>query len=211
MLKDYHRTNTVKALREQFSEVALGAIISANLNQDHLIKGQIGHPHYHVDENSFGRSFAYLEKNRAMIRPALEKEDVMSAWQAFGRLTHVGQDLYAHSNYVTLWLGRFPADSWPPADSIDPLDQSILAGPDLRSGKIYWPLEPLSWIPAIKRFILPLIPRDSHAWMNLDAPECGPKFAYAFAAAVKRTRHEFNLTVQAFPPALLSCFTGTIN
>ena len=211
MIKDYHRAITVQALREQFSEAALEAIIAANLNQDHLIKGQIGHPYYHVDENSFGRSFEYLEKNRAMIQPALEKGDVLSARQAFGRLTHVGQDLYAHSNYVTLWLSRFPADGWPLADLIDPLDQSILAGPDLRSGKIYWPLEPMSWIPIMKRFILPLIPRDSHAWMNLDTPDCGPKFAYAFSAAVKRTRHEFDLTVQAFPPALMWRFTGINN
>ena len=87
---------------------------------------------------------------------------------------------------------------------MDPLDGDLLNGPELRSGKIYWPLEPLSWIPRIGRWIMPLLPRDSHAWMNLDAPERGPAFPYAIAAAVKRTRYEYELTVSRLPDGLLA-------
>ena len=206
MLIEFHRAITVQALRVQFSETALEAVIYGNIHQDRPA-GQVGHPEFHFDENAFERSRAYLEQNRLQILPALERGDPMSAWHAFGRLTHAAQDFYAHSNYVTLWLERFPADGWPPPAEIDPLDADLLACP-LRSGKIYWPLEPFSWIPALKRFIIPLLPRDSHAWMNLDTPERGPKFAYAFAAAVKRTVHEFEQTTRLFPPELLAIFRG---
>ncbi|KAF0108367.1 MAG: hypothetical protein FD146_941 [Anaerolineaceae bacterium] len=206
MFKEYHLAITAQALRGRFSETALDAILFGNTRQDRPA-GQIGHPEYHFDDNAFERSAAYIERNRTEVRAALERGDALPAWHAFGRLTHAAQDFYAHSDYVTLWLDRFPADGWPPADAIDPLDADLLAGP-LRSGKIYWPLEPFSWIPALKRFVLPLLPRDSHAWMNLDWPERGPKFAYAYAAAVKRTAHEFDLTAQSLPPELLSRFMG---
>lgn len=136
-----------------------------------------------------------MQQNRSIILPALEAGDARSAQQAFGRLTHAAQDFYAHSNYVLRWLGRFPEGHWPPPNEIDPLDGDLLMGPELRSGKIYWPLEPFSWIPWIGRFILPLLPRDSHAWMNLDKPDRGPAFPYAIAAALKRTRLEYDLTV----------------
>jgi hypothetical protein len=208
MFKEGHRLITREALREQFSEHALDAIISANVYQDRPA-GQIGHDEFHFDNNAFAKGIAYLEKNRTEVRVALEKGDVLSAWRAFGRLTHAAQDFYAHSNYVTLWLERFPADAWPLPEEIDPLDRDLLAGP-LCSGRIYL-LEPLSWIPALKKFIVPLIPRDSHAWMNLDTPDQGPKYAYAYAAAVKRTRYEFNLTGQSLASELLARFTGKTN
>jgi hypothetical protein len=206
MLKEFHRAITAQALRGQFSEVALEAVIHGNIHQDRPA-GQVRHPEFHFDENAFERSRAYMEQNRFQVLRTLERGDTLSAWHAFGRLTHAAQDFYAHSNYVTLWLERFPADGWPPPVEIDPLDADLLASP-LRSGKIYWPLEPFSWIPALKRFIIPLLPRDSHAWMNLDTPERGPRFAYAFAAAVKRTAHEFEQTTRLVPPELLATFNG---
>jgi hypothetical protein len=208
MHKNGHRLITTEALRDQFSRRALETIISANLYQDRPA-GQVGHDEFHFDNNAFAKGDAYIEKNRIEVHIALENADVLSAWNAFGRLTHTAQDFYAHSNYVTLWLSRFPSDGWPPPAEIDPLDRDTLAGP-LRSGHIYL-LEPLSWIPPLKRFILPFLPRDSHGWMNLDTAEQGPKFAYAFAAAVKRTRHEFVLTTQSLAPDLLARFTDKFN
>ncbi len=53
------------------------------------------------------------------------------------------------------------------------------------------------------RIVIPLLPRDSHAWMNLDSPARGPGFAYAFAAAVKRTRYEYERTVDGLQSSLL--------
>ncbi len=205
MLKPYHRAITEQALKEFFTPAALERVIAANLYQDRP-RGQIGHAEYHFDQNAFAASWAYIEANRALIRPGLEAGDAASAQRAFGRLSHTAQDLYAHSNYVTLWLGRFPKEGWPPPEEIDPFDGDLLDGPDLRSGKIYWPLEPLSWIPGLGRFIVPLLPRDSHAWMNLDAPSRGPKFPYAFAAAVKCTRNEYEVTIRDLKPDLLSRF-----
>ena len=71
--------------------------------------------------------------------------------------------------------------------------------PELHSGRLYYPWEVLSFIPIVKRFIIPLLPKDSHAHMNLDSPERGKRFAYAFEAAVKRTTAEFESTVTDLP------------
>ncbi len=203
MLKKYHRAITTQALSAYFSPWALEVVITANLRQDHWLRGQIGHPEYHFDQNAFHESLDYIEHNRAIVRPALEAGNALKAQQALGRLTHAAQDFYAHSNYVTRWLGRFPEGQRPDPDEMDAIDETLLKGPDLRSGKIYWPLEPFSWIPGIGRFILPLLPRNSHAWMSLDSPARGPAFAYAFMAAAKRTRYEYELTITGLPPGLL--------
>jgi hypothetical protein len=125
-----------------------------------------------------------------------------------GRLTHAGQDLYAHSNYVSLWLSNFQEGNYPPPEEIDPFDCGLLQSPDLHSGKIYWPLEPFSWIPLIRKFVVPFLPRDSHAWMNLDGPERGPLFQYAVAAAVKRSSYEYEQTVRCLSSELLLSFNG---
>lgn len=208
MLTKYHRLITVEALGEWFSREALEEVVSANLGQDHWLRGQIGHDEYHVDRNSFARSWAYIEENRRLVRPALEAGDARAARQAFGRLTHTAQDLYAHSNYVPLWLARFPEGRQPPPGEIDPFDADILEGPDLRSGRLYYPFEVLSFVPLLKRLVLPLLPRDSHAWMNLDDPGRGPSFAYAYVAAVKRTRHEYERAVGGLLPEHRAAFTG---
>ncbi len=207
MNKTYHRIITTQAVGEFFSPPALETIIVANLGLDAL-QGQIGHDEYHFDANAFAKSRAFIEQNRALIRPALERGDAVAARQAFGRLTHTAQDFYAHSNYISLWLARFPEGGWPPPDAVDPFDNSLLDNPSLRSGRLYYPFEALSFIPALKKFILPLLPRDSHAWMNLDGPEQGPKFDYAFAAAVKRTQREYENTISGLPANLLALFAG---
>jgi hypothetical protein len=130
---------------------------------------------------------------------SLEQMELNSAWEAFGRLIHTAQDLYAHSNYVTLWLDQFLDTDAPPAEDIAPLDERILTNPHFRSGKLYYPLELLSFIPWIKELVIPLLPRDSHAWMNLDSPARGEKFAYAFSAAVKRTVIELEIIKEKLP------------
>lgn len=201
----YHRSITEQALQGIFSAAALEVIVGANLGQDSL-RGQIGHDEYHFDANAFEKSRAYIEQNRRLVCPALERNDAPTAWQAFGRLTHAAQDFYAHSNYIPLWLARFPADGWPPPEETDPFDGDLLESPELRSGKLYYPFEALSFIPSLKQFILPLLPRNSHAWMNLDTPEQGPKFLYAAAAAVKRTKAEYEATMRGLPEELVALF-----
>jgi hypothetical protein len=197
MLTQYHATITRKALREQVSPRALAAIVAANLGQDDFLTGQIGHDEYHFDNNAFTESRIFIENQRALIDASLRNGDFPAAWAAFGRLTHAAQDFYAHSTYVAMWLARFHSDGQkPPAPSeIDPLMNEFLTSPDLRSGKIYFPLEFLAYIPLLKPLVTRLLPRDSHAWMNIDSPERGERFAYAFEAAVKRTRSEFDTTV----------------
>jgi hypothetical protein len=204
----YHSKITTQALSSFFSASALETVIAGNLGQDHLFRGQIGHPEYHFDQDAFKESWDYIEKNRVLIRPALEGGHAQLAQRALGRLIHAGQDLYAHSNYVSLWLSRFPGGKWPIPDEMDPFDHNIFESPDLISGKIYLPLEPLSWVPLLKGLLLPLLPRDSHAWMNLDTPQRGPMFQYALIAAVKRTRYEFEKTVQGLPQELHFLFCG---
>jgi hypothetical protein len=206
MLKTYHRIITEQSLGTHFSKQALKVVIAANLGQDHWFRGQIGHPEYHFDENKFVESDAYMENNRAAIRPSLEAGNFLVAQKAFGRLLHAAQDFYAHSNYIKRWLDRFPDNRQPLPEEIAFLDRNLLKDPLLRSGKIYWPLEPLSWIPWIGRWFNRFLPHDSHAWMNLDSPSQGPCFDYAFAAAIKRTSYEFEMTVDGLSPKSYGLF-----
>ena len=205
MLIQYHEAITRKALLSFFSPTALDAVVAANLAQDKL-SGQIGHDEFHFDNNAFEKSYAYLAKQRTLIHAALENSDGPSAWAAFGRLTHTAQDFYAHSNYVDLWLAGF--ETPPQPSEIDPLVEELIRSHNLRSGKLYYPIEVLSFIPFLKPFVFPLLPKDSHAHMNLDAPEHGQRFAYAFEAATKRTGIELELVTSTLQEKIRSVFSG---
>lgn len=207
MLIPHHRQILRQALEKELSLRALKAITKANIRQDYL-RGQFGHDEYHFDNNAFEKSYAYVEENRALIRPALEIGKVEDAWAAFGRLAHTAQDFYAHSNYIPLWLAQFDEGSAPPAPEVDHDDQEIIQGPELRSGKLYYPLELLSYIPVLKKYVMPHLPKDSHAWMNIDSPKQGPIFAYTFAAAVKRTLDEWENTLVVLTKEAKTLFTG---
>ena len=209
MLKPIHGEIVRRALGAIFSPRALEIIIAANMKQD-ILSGQIGHDEYHFDNNAFEKSNAYIEEQRALILPALERAEVELAWEAFGRLTHTAQDFYAHSNYIDLWLSCQESGMIPSPIELDPLDPDLIDSPALRSGKLYYPLEALTFIPALKKFVVPLLPRDSHAWMNIDSAERGPLFNYAFEAAVKRTRYEFDLTKRGFSSNSLALFQDSL-
>ena len=102
-----------------------------------------------------------------------------------------------------------PEDSTPPpAFEIDPVMAGLIASPDLCSGKLYYPLELLYFIPPLRGFALSILPHDSHAHMNLDSAERGPHFEYAFQAALKRTRLEFNQVVSALALDQQKLFIG---
>lgn len=206
MLPKYHVEITQQALDKTFSATALERIIAANLYQDR-IAGQIGHDEYHFDNNAFEKSYAYIEEQRGLVIASLKNNDVPSAWAAFGRLTHTAQDFYAHSNYIDLWLSIQPDGALPTTSEVDPVDMDLVNSPALRSGRIYL-LELLSLIPGLKKPVLSILPRDAHGWMNLDYPERGPNFVFAFHAAVKRTRIEFEKTTTGLPRELLEKFTG---
>lgn len=210
MLIQYHKSITRKALGERFSPRALEAILTANLKQDDLLTGQIGHDEYHYDNNAIAESDRYLEEQRMLTLSALQDDDPPTAWAAFGRLVHTAQDFYAHSNYVDLWLshsnnnGQTP----PPPAEIAPLMDELVRSPDLRSGVLYLPWEIFAFIPLVKRLVIPLLPEDSHAHMHLDSPTRGSRFEYAFEAALKRTRYEFDKTVAGLSPGQEALFTG---
>jgi hypothetical protein len=207
MLKRVHAEMTRNALMGKFSDQALEAIIAANLRQDRLL-GLIGHDEYHFDSNAFDQSYAYLEEQRTLTISSLEGDDIPTAWSAFGRLIHTAQDFYAHSNYIDLWLSCQPDGALPTPTEVDPLDEDLIHTRALRSGRIYLLLEVLYLIRPFRRIALRLLPRDSHAWMNLDSAEQGPNFKYAFQAAVKRTKIEFNKTVPNLSQDLLKSFTN---
>jgi hypothetical protein len=204
MLKPIHVEMIHLALDDTFSRRALQAIIAANLYQDRP-RAQIGHPEYHFDDNAFEKSYAYIEAQRALTISSLMANDVPSAWSAFGRLIHTAQDFYSHSNYVDLWLSIQPNGAIPAPSEIDPLDLDLISSRALRSGRIY-PLDYLAFIPVLKLLVVPLLPRDSHAWMNLDSAARGPNFPYAFQAAVKRTKIEFERTTNQLPGELFRLF-----
>ena len=196
MLRHAHIKVMQSAVGDKFSPRALAIVIRANLGVDSLLN-LVGHDELHYDNNAFERARAVVDGQRARIRPALERGDAKQAWEAFGRLTHTEQDFYSHSNYVDLWLACQPNGMVPGPSEIDPLDDALVENPSLRSGKLYFPLGYLSFVPGLGKLIMPLMPRDSHAWMHLDSEARGPMFEYAFQAAVKRTRFEFDTVMKS--------------
>ena len=205
MLTQYHIEIMLASLGERFRARAMSVIVQANVNQDR-IAGQIGHDEFHFDNNAFEKSYAYIEEQRALIISSLNSGDANSAWQALGRMTHTQQDFYAHSNYITLWFSLFDKQTLPPPPEVDPMDPSLIHSPDLRSGKVYLPFELLYFFRSTHAFALRILPKDSHAWMNLDTPEQGFKFDYAMQAAVKRTAIEFEKTTEGFSEGMCRLF-----
>jgi hypothetical protein len=205
MLSQYHIEIMLASLGDRFSARTMSVITSANINQDRL-GGLIGHDEFHFDNNAFEKTYAYIEEQRALVVSSLMVGDANAAWQAFGRFLHSAQDFYSHSNYITLWLDRFNGQTPPPPPEVDPMDPSLLNSPDLRSGKVYLPLDALYFIKRLRPLILRFIPRDSHAWMNLDSPEQGFRFDYAMHAAIKRTVIEFEKTTDGFTEELCRLF-----
>jgi hypothetical protein len=205
MLQKYHVQILQQALGDIFSPTALAKIIQANVYQDRL-SAQYGHDEYHFDNNAFEKSYAYIDEQRSLVISSLHREDTASAWSAFGRLTHTVQDFYAHSNYIDLWLSLHTNGQSPAPFAVDPIDPTIISSDELRSGKIYYPLELFSFVKVLKPFVLPWLPRDSHAWMNIDSPEQGFKFEYVMEASMKRTTIEFEKTASAIPTYLVNVF-----
>ena len=207
MLIPIHEEMTREALGSQFSAGALEIIIAANRKQDAL-SGQIGHDEFHFDNNAIDKGLRYINEQRGFVLASLLSPGVLSAWIAFGRLTHTAQDFYSHTNYISLWLDQFngtPRAPRPP--EIDPVQKSLIQSPSLHSGKIYFPLDVFYFIPFMRNFALKLLPDDSHGKMNLDSPKQGPRFEYARAAAVKRTQYEFELLKKILPTELFAKFT----
>ena len=199
----YHRRITLHALENKISPLVLETIIRANCGQDAL-RYQIGHDHFHYDNNAFQAGDAYVEQMYQVIVDALVAGQAVPAWQAFGRMLHAVQDFYAHSNYVELWCERQPGTA---PESISPLLADMLDDPRLHSGRLYYPLEVLSFLPLLQPLVLPILPHDSHAWMNKDNPS-RPNFDFAYAAAVKRTALEFDKIAQRASAAQLALFTN---
>lgn len=207
MKQRYHIAITSEALQGRVTAHALQVIISANVGQDGL-DGQFHHPEFHFDDNGLHEGQAYLDGQRELVVQALKGGQNRAARQAFGRLIHTAQDFYAHSNYVALWLRHQPSEPAPRPEDIDPLNPSVLTDTGLCSGRIYYPWEALSFIPFLAPIARLLLPRDAHAWMNLDGPERGPNFAYARVAALRRTIYEFQLLSSLLDKGEMEQFTG---
>ncbi|MBI3151910.1 MAG: hypothetical protein HYZ21_07255 [Chloroflexi bacterium] len=204
MLVPVHEEMTREALSPHFSPRALEIIIAANLKQDSW-RNQFGHDEIHYDNNAIEKGDRYIIEQRGYVIATLLSPGLLSAWIAFGKLLHTAQDFYAHSNYVSMWLDGHNGTP-PPPPEIDPVQKDILRSPDLCSGKIYFPMDVLYFIPFLRKFSLKLLPHDSHGRMNLDSPQQGPNFAYARAAAVKRTQFEFELLQKLLTPEMFVRF-----
>jgi hypothetical protein len=207
MLTEYHIEIMFESLGDHLGTRALAVVTKANIRQDR-ITGQFGHDEFHFDNNAFEKTYKYIDEQRALVGSSLQKKNAASAWRAFGRITHSVQDFYAHSNYITLWLDRFDGRTPPRPAEVDPLDPGLINGSSLRSGRTYYPVELLYFIPLTRALSLRLLPKDSHAWMNLDSPEQGFKFEYAMQAAIKRTRLEYEKTMAGLPRELIGLFIG---
>lgn len=205
MQKIYHLEICKRALVAQFSSRSLDVIFKANIGQD-KIRYQFKHPHFHFDSNAFEASFNYIEEQRQIILEINKSFGKLQAsWQAFGRLTHVVQDFYAHSNYIQLWLNKFPYEEKPTPQFVVAMDMEILQDPNLHSGNVYifdW----LAFIPGFYAIAHHLTPADSHTHMNLDHPDRGMQFSYAIEAAVMRTAYEFKQTAALLGSSKLALF-----
>ncbi|MFN2234852.1 MAG: zinc dependent phospholipase C family protein [Anaerolineales bacterium] len=205
MQKIYHLEICKRALADQFSTKALDVIIKANIGQD-KIRYQFKHPQFHFDSNAFEASFNYIEEQRQIILEINHSFNKLQAsWQAFGRLTHVVQDFYAHSNYIQLWLNTFQFQEKPTPQQVVAMDMDILRDPQLHSGNVYF-LDWLAFIPGFYAIAHYLTPTDSHTHMNLDHPNRGMQFSYAIEAAVKRTVFEYNQTTALLDSEKLRLF-----
>lgn len=203
MLVPIHEEMTREALSPYFSPRALEIVIAANLKQDSW-SGLIGHDEFHYD-NDIDKGDRYIIEQRGYILATLLSPGILSAWIAFGRLLHTAQDFYSHTNYVALWLDQFK-DAPPPPPEIDPVQKELLRSPGLHAGKIYLLMDALYFIRPLRPLTLKLLPKDSHGRMNLDSPQQGPNFAYARAAAVKRTQYEFELLQKLLTPEMFARF-----
>ena len=183
MKTKYHIEITTKALSDKFTEKALGDVIQGNIQQDR-IKNQFGHDYIHFDGSAFETGFSYLMQQKQDLIDHLSHDYFTAARFRFGRITHSWQDFYSHSNYVKLW--RETAGNIPPEEIVinDPI---IMDHPELKSGKNYGLIEFFALIPPFSKWIKPIMPEDSHAKMNLDGPEVGEYFAFAYHAALKQT------------------------
>jgi len=206
MLQKFHQQICQQALEPYFSSRALDLIIKANLGQDQ-IRYQIGHPHFHFDSNSFDSAQRYIADQRWIVLETSQSRGEPSlAWQAFGRLTHAGQDFYAHSNYIRLWAATYSKRELPEPNQVAALNPDILQHPELHSGNIYiW--DWLAFIPGFHSLAYRLTPGDSHTHMNLDSPKQGPLFPYAFDAALKRTIFEYEQIARELDGDSLAFFT----
>lgn len=204
MLVPIHEKMTREALGAHFSPDALEIIIAANGKQDSW-SGLIGHDEFHYD-NDIEKGDRYIVEQRGFVIATLLSPGIFGAWIAFGRLLHAAQDFYSHTNYVTLWLDQFNG-SPPPPSEIDPLQKNLLQSPHLCAGTINLLLDGLYFIRPLRPLALALLPKTSHAHMNLDSPAQGPKFEFARAAAVKRTLHEFDLLQKLLTPEMFARFT----
>lgn len=203
MNEPYHIQMTREALSPDFSAEALEQIVRANLEQDSL-PNQIGHDHFHFDNNSLAASYAYIAACRQNAIKALRAGQADVARAEFGRLTHSVQDFYSHSNYIALWREQHPQAA---PDQIDPTLESCLTDSRLHSARLYYPLEILAFIPPFLPLVAPHLPKDSHTHMHKDDPS-RPDFEYAISAATKRTRVEWLLLAQSLTDTEKATFTG---
>lgn len=201
----YHTHITRQALGKYLGETALQQVLAANLGQDAL-RYQVGHDHFHYDANAFAAGDRYIETCRQNAVRAAQNGQMEIARAEFGRLTHAAQDFYAHSNYTALWREQNPQAA---PEQIHPLQPSVIKDPRLRSGKLYYPLEILSFVSIFQPLVLPLLPRDSHAWMNKDHPS-RPGYAEAEAAAIQRTEIEWQKLAELLTPEQNTALTGWI-
>jgi hypothetical protein len=191
MVARYHCLMLERALGTVVSARAHAAILRANLGQD--MPSGLLRPEFHFDNNRVAEGLRYIEVCRTA---AAQAGAPTVAWAAFGRLTHAAQDFYSHSNYVALWMERQPRDDAPPPQAIDGLDPSLLGHARLMTARVYF-LDWLCLFPALQPLFRPFLPRDAHAWLNLDSPAAGRLFPYAIEAGVQRTRSELERTLDA--------------
>jgi len=199
MTPHYHAVITAEAVGKYFDKPALRQIVVANIAQDSISSLFGARPEVHFDDDLVAAGLGYVETEHRRIAALAAQTGTAAAQRAaFGRLCHTAQDLYAHSNYVRLWLDAHGGLQATRPEDMDALDAGILGSSKLKTGHYaFWHFLAYS-IPGVSWVMRRIgVPPGSHEAMNLDKPSRGPEFPYAFAAARARTEHEYRRAAAA--------------
>jgi hypothetical protein len=200
---EYHIQICRHAVGDKFTAEHLSVITNANIRQDGMFTGLLGHPEYHYDGGNLSYGENYLISQKKLVFDYLsDLSDATKALRAMGRYFHCLQDFYAHSNYVELWINSFGSSP------IEPKNPAIMKNGDLFVCRTYYPLEAITYFRTFRPFASKRLPDDSHVNMNLDDPSRGELFPIAMDAAIKRTKSEFLNIKEQLTQAQIKLFTG---
>lgn len=180
----YHTLVTIDALSTSLSSGALSEVIRANLQQDSII-GQIFHNEYHFDNNKLAEGVAYIRQQEHACLEYIQSAQFSRARRAFGSLIHTIQDYFSHTNFVRLFNIDQNIEIMAQLEIIQMINEIKL----IKSHMVHIPIDLFKLPPTIYLLIRDHLPKNSHAYMNLDTPLSGIDFLKSYQVSVRMTKN----------------------